>query len=62
MLVFPNAKINIGLNVVSRRRHHNLENIFLSISLCDALEFTPAAKTELTVVGKSLMARLKPIW
>lgn len=56
MLVFPNAKINIGLNVVSRRPdgYHNLETFFYPISLCDALEFIPAAKTELTVVGKSL--------
>ena len=30
MICFPNAKINIGLNVVSKRKdgYHNLETIF----------------------------------
>lgn len=40
MLCFPNAKINIGLNVVEKRPdgYHNLETIFYPIPLCDALE------------------------
>jgi 4-diphosphocytidyl-2-C-methyl-D-erythritol kinase len=41
MLVFPNAKINIGLNIVSKRPDgfHNLETVFYPIALTDALEF-----------------------
>ncbi len=40
MIVFPNAKINIGLNVVERRAdgYHNLETIFYPIQIKDALE------------------------
>ncbi len=40
MQTHPNAKINIGLNVVSKREdgYHNLETIFYPVSLCDKLE------------------------
>jgi 4-diphosphocytidyl-2-C-methyl-D-erythritol kinase len=40
MIMFPNAKINIGLNVLSKREdgYHNLETIFYPIGLRDALE------------------------
>jgi len=44
MLNFPNAKINIGLNVVSRRRdgYHNLETVFYPVKINDALEIVDA--------------------
>ncbi len=56
MIVFPNAKINIGLNVVSRRAdgYHNLETIFYPVKLADALEFAESDKTELTTSGISI--------
>lgn len=40
MLVYPNAKINIGLNVVAKRTdgYHDLETVFYPIDLHDALE------------------------
>ena len=40
MVVFPNAKINIGLNVVERRAdgYHNIETVFYPIGLSDVLE------------------------
>lgn len=40
MITFPNAKINLGLNVVSKRPdgYHNLETIFYPINIKDALE------------------------
>ncbi|MDR2956444.1 MAG: 4-(cytidine 5'-diphospho)-2-C-methyl-D-erythritol kinase [Prevotella sp.] len=40
MITFPNAKINLGLNIVSKRPdgYHNLETIFYPIDIKDALE------------------------
>lgn len=40
MIVFPCAKINLGLNVVGRRPdgYHNIETVFYPVPLCDALE------------------------
>lgn len=40
MIVFPNAKINIGLNIVEKRvdGYHNIETIFFPIGLSDVLE------------------------
>ncbi len=45
MIVFPNAKINLGLKIVSRRHdgYHNIETVFLPISFRDALEIIPAS-------------------
>lgn len=44
MIIYPNAKINLGLNVVSRRSdgYHNLETIFYPIPLTDRLEVVTA--------------------
>lgn len=40
MVIFPNAKINLGLNIIEKRPdgYHNLETIFYPIALEDALE------------------------
>ena len=40
MIAFANAKINLGLFVTERRPDgfHNLESIFLPVSLCDVVE------------------------
>ena len=40
MLTFPCAKINLGLNITSKREdgYHNLETIFYPVLLTDALE------------------------
>ena len=40
MITFPCAKINLGLNIVSKRAdgYHNLETVFYPIPLTDALE------------------------
>lgn len=42
MITFPNAKINLGLNITEKRPdgYHNLETIFYPINLQDALEVT----------------------
>jgi len=46
MIFFPNAKINIGLNIISKRDDgfHNLETIFYPIPLTDILEFIVPGK------------------
>lgn len=43
MITFPIAKINLGLNVVSRRPdgYHNLQTVFYPIPIMDALEIHP---------------------
>ncbi|MFZ9589453.1 MAG: 4-(cytidine 5'-diphospho)-2-C-methyl-D-erythritol kinase, partial [Chitinophagaceae bacterium] len=40
MIVFPNAKINLGLRITSKRPdgYHNLDTVFYPINLKDALE------------------------
>lgn len=40
MIVFPNAKINLGLDIVEKRADgfHNIETIFVPINWCDVLE------------------------
>ena len=41
MVLFPNAKINIGLNILCKRPdgYHEIETLFYPIGLKDALEF-----------------------
>lgn len=41
MVVFPSAKINIGLRIVEKRPdgYHNIETFFYPVALADALEF-----------------------
>jgi 4-diphosphocytidyl-2-C-methyl-D-erythritol kinase len=43
MIVFPNAKINIGINITSRRPdgYHNIETIFYPLPIHDVLEALP---------------------
>jgi 4-diphosphocytidyl-2-C-methyl-D-erythritol kinase len=45
VIVFPNCKINLGLNIVQRRSdgYHDLETVFYPVSLCDALEVVELA-------------------
>lgn len=53
MIAFPNAKINIGLNIISRREdgYHNLSSCFLPIDWKDALEIVPAKSFEFRTSG-----------
>ena len=48
MICFPNAKINLGLNIVSKRTdgYHNIETIFYPINLRDVLEIVPSKEKE----------------
>lgn len=51
MITFPNAKINLGLNIVERRPdgYHNIETVFYPIPLNDVLEIVPARDGETTL-------------
>jgi len=48
MILFPNAKINLGLNIVNKRPdgYHNIETIFYPIPIRDALEVVMAKGEE----------------
>ena len=58
MITFPNAKINLGLNIVERRPdgYHNIETLFYPIPLTDALEIVPSStgQTTLTCYGRKV--------
>jgi 4-diphosphocytidyl-2-C-methyl-D-erythritol kinase len=58
VLLFPNAKINIGLNVLYKRQdgYHELETIFYPVPLCDALEISPAQSPKFSSSGISIPA------
>ena len=63
MITFPCAKINLGLNIVSKRPdgYHNLETVFYPIPLTDALEikymdekFPSESPCDLTITGNDI--------
>lgn len=63
MITFPCAKINLGLNIVSKRPdgYHNLETVFYPIPLTDALEikymdekFPSESPCDLKITGKDV--------
>lgn len=53
MITFPNAKINLGLNVVEKRAdgYHNIETVFYPINLTDALEIMESGKFSFALSG-----------
>ncbi|WP_347840038.1 4-(cytidine 5'-diphospho)-2-C-methyl-D-erythritol kinase [uncultured Draconibacterium sp.] len=53
MISFPNAKINIGLNVVEKRAdgYHNIETLFYPVGLCDVLELAEATEPAFSSSG-----------
>ncbi len=57
MIVFPNCKINLGLQILNKREDgfHNLETVFYPIQLRDALEVIRSAddKAEASINFKS---------
>ncbi|MBN2890269.1 MAG: 4-(cytidine 5'-diphospho)-2-C-methyl-D-erythritol kinase [Bacteroidales bacterium] len=48
MIVFPNAKINLGLNILKKRidGYHDIQSVFLPIDIKDALEVVVNKETE----------------
>ncbi len=53
MVNFPFCKINLGLNIVSKRTdgYHNLETCFFPLPFCDALEVVTAPEFRFVVTG-----------
>lgn len=60
MLCFPNAKINLGLNIIERRpdNFHNIATVFYPIPLSDILEIIHSEnnlnKVELKITGMQI--------
>ena len=56
MIVYPNAKINLGLNVTQRRPdgYHTIETVFYPIPLQDALEVREAESFRFRLAGNEL--------
>lgn len=56
MITFPNAKINIGLDILRKRPdgYHDIETIMIPVPWCDILEIVPSrgAETTLTISGR----------
>ena len=61
MILFPNAKINIGLNITERRTdgYHNLETIFYPVKINDALEVIEADKLSFESSGLDIPGRME---
>lgn len=53
MICFPNAKINLGLHVLSKREDgfHNISSVLLPISYADALEYQPSDTYKISIYG-----------
>lgn len=56
MIVFPNAKVNFGLNIISKRADgfHNIESVFVPVEINDALEFIPSDSLEFKTSGLTI--------
>lgn len=56
MVSFPPCKINLGLNVISKRSdgYHNLETCFYPIPLTDVLEVLPATSVSFDISGNAI--------
>lgn len=58
MVVFPNAKINLGLHILRKRTdgYHDIETLMLPVDWTDILEVVPASGDEdhLTTTGRSI--------
>ena len=58
MLLYPNAKINLGLNVVRKRSdgYHDIETLFYPVpQLCDILEIVHTDTFRMQVYGASIV-------
>ena len=62
MVLFPNAKINIGLNILRKRGdgYHDIETLFYPIGLKDALEYVEKGGSGVNFVGSGLNLDIDP--
>jgi 4-diphosphocytidyl-2-C-methyl-D-erythritol kinase len=60
VIVFPNCKINLGLNIVHKRTdgYHDLETVFYPLTLCDALEVVQVHSPQQTNLGDHSFVQL----
>ena len=56
MIIFPNCKINLGLNIVNKRSdgYHDIETVFFPVPLKDSLEVIEKEKFEFSTSGSSI--------
>lgn len=61
MIAFPNVKINLGLNILSKRQdgYHNLQSIFYPVSWCDILEIVKSDSFHFETSGIEIPGDLK---
>lgn len=61
MIIFPNAKINIGLNITERRPdgYHNLETIFYPVKINDVLEIIESDELGFESSGLPIPGRME---
>lgn len=62
MIVFPNAKINLGLNIIDKRSdgYHNIESVMYPVPCTDILEIVPASGTETTLTTSGRQVACPP--
>jgi 4-diphosphocytidyl-2-C-methyl-D-erythritol kinase len=62
MVVFPNIKINLGLNILRKRSDgfHDLSSLFYPVSWCDILEFTERTDNELVFENTGIVVDCEP--
>lgn len=61
MILFPNAKINLGLYITEKRADgfHNLSSCFYPVPWSDILEITPSESFEFTTTGLPISGELE---
>jgi len=60
VIVFPNCKINLGLNIVHKRSdgYHDLETVLYPLPLCDALEVVQLTRSDQSNIGDHSVGQL----
>jgi 4-diphosphocytidyl-2-C-methyl-D-erythritol kinase len=60
VIVFPNCKINLGLNIIRKRNdgYHDLETVFYPLMLYDALEVVQLSSAQQGNTGDHSLAQL----
>ncbi len=60
MIAFPNAKINLGLNILRKREDgfHELETVFYPVNFCDAIELMESPEFKFTTSGLAVSGNM----